>query len=165
MEPPSDFEQWYLGLHPRLHTSIRIASGSDDEADEVVAEAFARASSRWSRVRQMSNPDGWTYTVALNLLRRRGRRRTRERELAVVAGTGPAPEPTDEGATVRFTELVAPLPERMREVVVLRHVADLTEPMIAEVLGISRGTVSSTLRDAHARLAERLTAQERQELP
>ena len=82
-----------------------------------------------------------------------------------MAANGALTPSHDASATERFTELVAPLPERMREVVVLRHVADLTEPMIADVLGISRGTVSSTLRDAHARLAERLAAQERQELP
>ena len=163
MDGPSDFEQWYLGLHPRLHTTIRIACGSADEADEVVAEAFARASARWSRVRQMPNPDGWTYTVAVNLVRRRGRRRTRERQLVAVAAEAPV-QATDVGATMQFTELVAPLPERMREVVVLRHVADLTEPVIAEVLGISRGTVSSTLRDAHRRLAAQLTAEPGEEL-
>jgi RNA polymerase sigma-70 factor (ECF subfamily) len=164
MDTSVDFEQWYRGLDPRLHTTIRIACGSADEADEVVAEAFARASARWTRVRRMPNPDGWTYTVAVNLVRRRGRRRTRERQLALVAGTS-TPVSIDTGATLRFTELVAPLPDRMREIVVLRHVADLTEPMIAEVLGISRGTVSSTLRDAHARLADRLRSDEREESP
>ena len=164
MDAVSDFDEWYLALYPRLHTSIRIACGSVDEADEVVAEAIARASARWDRVRAMDNPDGWTYTVALNLVRRRARRRSRERELAVVAA-GAATASTDQSATLRFTELVAPLPDRMRQVVVLRHVADLTEPMIAEVLGISRGTVSSTLRDAHARLAEQLTAETQEESP
>ena len=104
-------------------------------------------------MRTRANPDGWTYTVAMNLVRRRARRRSRERELVAVTPAGGS-DSTDQSATLRFTELVAPLPERMRQVVVLRHVADLTEPMIAEVLGITRGTVSSTLRDAHARLAE-----------
>jgi RNA polymerase sigma factor (sigma-70 family) len=55
--------------------------------------------------------------------------------------------------------LVAPLPARTREVLVLRHVADLTEPAIAAALGISRGTVSSTLRDGHRRIAQRLEAE------
>jgi DNA-directed RNA polymerase specialized sigma24 family protein len=45
------------------------------------------------------------------------------------------------------------LTERQRTVVALRYVADLKERDIAEVLGISRSTVSTTLRDAHARLA------------
>ena len=48
---------------------------------------------------------------------------------------------------------VAQLPERMRAVVVLRYVTDLTEPKIAETLGIRRGTVATMLRRAHERLA------------
>jgi RNA polymerase sigma-70 factor (ECF subfamily) len=159
-----NFDDWYRELYPRLHTAIRISCGSIDDADEAVAEAFARASARWSRVGAMDNPDGWTYTVALNVTRQRGRRRARDRELAAVAGSR-VPTHDDAAATVRFIELVHDLPERMREVIVLRHVADLTEPMIAEVLGISRGTVSSTLRDAHRRLGSRLLAERNGEAP
>ena len=48
--------------------------------------------------------------------------------------------------------LVSELPARQREVVVMRHVAGLGEAEIAEALGISRSTVSSTLRSAHDRL-------------
>jgi len=53
-------------------------------------------------------------------------------------------------------DLVAALPERQRQVVVLRHVADLKEAQIASVLNISRSTVSTTLRDAHQRLGSLL---------
>ena len=63
--------------------------------------------------------------------------------------------PADD-AMVELTALIADLPERMRATVVLRHVADLTEPRIGEVLGVSRGTVSSNLRDAYERLAAAL---------
>lgn len=152
-----EFDDWYRALHPRLHAALRITCGSVHEADEAVDEAFARASARWPKVSAMENPDGWTYTVALNVMRRRARRRSREREF-IRAGAADAPghQAPDHGASARFTELVSGLPDRMREVVVLRHVGDLTEPAIAEVLSISRGTVSSTLRDAHARIANRL---------
>jgi len=44
----------------------------------------------------------------------------------------------------------------MRTIVVLRYVADLTEPAIAATLGIRRGTVATTLRRAHDRLAAEL---------
>jgi DNA-directed RNA polymerase specialized sigma24 family protein len=35
-------------------------------------------------------------------------------------------------------------------------VADLTEPEIAKALGVARGTVATTLRRAHMKLAEEL---------
>jgi RNA polymerase sigma factor (sigma-70 family) len=39
---------------------------------------------------------------------------------------------------------VRALPERQRQVVVLRYWSDLSEAEIAETLGVSRGTVKST---------------------
>jgi DNA-directed RNA polymerase specialized sigma24 family protein len=41
--------------------------------------------------------------------------------------------------------------------VVLRYVADLEEREIAEVMGVARGTVASTLSDARRSLAAVLT--------
>jgi RNA polymerase sigma-70 factor (ECF subfamily) len=38
----------------------------------------------------------------------------------------------------------------------LRYVADLTEAQVAEVMGVARGTVASTLSDARRRLATKL---------
>ena len=57
-------------------------------------------------------------------------------------------------------ELVESLSERQRQVVMLRHVADMKESEIGAVLGISRGTVSSTLHDAHQRLGRLLNDDE-----
>ncbi len=53
-------------------------------------------------------------------------------------------------------ELVRDLPERQRQAVVLRYLADLDERDIAEAMGVTRGTVSSTLFDARRRLAQLL---------
>jgi DNA-directed RNA polymerase specialized sigma24 family protein len=66
------------------------------------------------------------------------------------------PRPNVPAPAGEVWDLVAALPERQRQVVVLRHVADLKEPEIASVLNISRSTVSTTLRDAHRRLGSLL---------
>jgi len=144
------FDEWYRSLRPRVVATLAATCGTLDEASDAADEAFARAFERWERVSGMDNPDGWTYRVALNVVRRRAGRRDRERALLArpdVVGVA------DDAGSTRIEALIAGLPPRMREVIVLRHVADLTEPQIAAALGISRGTVSSTLRDAHLRLA------------
>ena len=56
--------------------------------------------------------------------------------------------------------LVADLPARQREAVLLRHVGELTEQEIAEAMGVARGTVSSTLRSAYKRLNAEIHADE-----
>lgn len=150
----ADFDAWYLHAAPRVLASVTLAVGDRWLAEDATAEAFARALERWHQVRDMTSPHAWVYTVALNQVRTTARRRGLERRFLRrqredVAHPAPAPD-------VALWDAVAQLPPRMRTVVALRYVADLPETRIAEILGISRGTVASTLHDARHRLADRL---------
>ena len=143
------FERFYEAEHGRLVASLVLATGDADLAQEAADEAFLRALMAWSRVQAMASPGGWTYRVAVNVARRRARRRAVERRLWARRAPAPStPPPAGEAWT-----LVRDLPDRQRLAVVLRFIGDLTEPQIAEVMGISRSTVSSTLADANRRLA------------
>lgn len=146
------FEAWYLANHARLVSSLVLVCGDLDLTRDAVDEACARALVRWDRVRAMDSPTGWTYRVALNVVRRRARRAALERRLLRRhAVPREVPAPAGELWTV-----VAGLPPRQRTAIVLRYVADLTQTEVAEVMGITRSTVVSLLSDAHARLAELL---------
>lgn len=147
------FEAWYRALYPNLVASLGAVFGDRELAREAADEAVARAYERWPRVRDMSSPNGWAYQVALNEARRRRRRHVVERRL--LSRRGPDRVMAD-GPTDELWQLVRALPARQRTAVVLRHVADLTEPEIGEAMGISRGGVSSTLRAAHASLRRQL---------
>ena len=146
MEP---FDNWYRVEHPRLLASMALISGSLDEAREATDEALARAYERWPRVSAMDSPGGWTYRVAVNVLRRRGRRRGLEQRLL-------ARRRVDEqlpGPAGEAWALVAELPLRQRTAIVLRYAADLPEAEIARIMGIRRSTVAATLTQARHRLA------------
>ena len=153
-----EFEAWYRALHPRLLASLILIAGNGETARDATDEAFTRAYQHWSRVRRMDSPDAWTFTVARNVVRRRGRRARQERTLMRAAAArvdAAIPAPAGEAWA-----LVAALPERQRTAVVLRHVADLTEPDIARVMHITRGTVSTTLADAYRSLRAQLTEED-----
>jgi RNA polymerase sigma-70 factor (ECF subfamily) len=129
-----------------------VLTGDPDVAADLTDEALSRALQHWGRVAAMDSPGGWTYRVAVNLWRRTARRRAIERRLLprlvsreVVAA--PAGE---------LWDLVRKLTERQRIAVVLRYVADLTEPDIATVMGVTRGTVASTLATARRELGDAL---------
>ena len=144
-----DFETWYERVHPRLVTSMLLLAGDLDLARDVVDEAFCRAFERWRRVAKMASPEGWVYVVAVHDLQRRRVRRRREQDLMRVGARHPEVTPA---VASDFEALIDQLPLRQRTAVVLRHVGDLPEKEIAAAMGISRSTVSSTLRDAYSAL-------------
>jgi RNA polymerase sigma-70 factor (ECF subfamily) len=148
------FETWYPAIHPRLVAAMLLSCGRVDDAADAADEALARALERWEQVGQMASPDGWTFQVAYNLLRRRGRRQAIEqRVLRRASGGVDATVPAPAGEAWDAVKHLSP---RQREVIALRYVADLPEAEIATVLGISRGTVSSTLTDARRALGTML---------
>lgn len=143
----ADFERWYRQVHPRLGTSLALAFGDIGLAQESADEAFARALERWDRVGPMDSRTGWVYQVAFNDARRRLRRAGLERRLLRNNRCDPVEPPAGE-----MWELVAELPARQRQAVVLRHVGQLHEAEVGATMGISRGAVSSTLRAAYQSL-------------
>lgn len=147
----SGFEEWYAREHGSLVRALAVIAGEVDVAGEVVAEAFSRAFERWDKVGGLSNPTGWVYRVAVNLLRRRWRRSALERRLLLRRA---APTPWAQAELVpELWAALAALPRRQREAVALRYVADLSEAQVAELMGVAEGTASATLSAARHRLA------------
>lgn len=144
-----DFERWYGNAHARLFASLLVISGDRDLAADATDEALSRALQHWDRVGVMDSPEGWTYRVGVNVVRRTARRRSLERRLLRrVDAPRFAPAPSGE-----VWDLVRALPDRQRTALVLRYVADLAERDIASAMGVTRGTVASTLSDARRALA------------
>jgi len=153
------FDDWYAREHSRLVNTLVLTTGDIHSASESVDEAFARALEHWDRVSLMASPSGWVYKVALHHARRTARRTSMERRLHLRhPGRDEVPSPAGE-----IWHLLSQLSTRQREVVVLRHIADLRETEIGDVLGISRSTVSSTLADAYSRLEHILKDQSKGE--
>lgn len=144
-----DFEEWYRSAHPRLLAALLAFTGSGELARDCVDEGCMRAVAHWERVGGMANPDAWVYRTAINHAKRRLRRAGLERRL--LAWSGP-PEKVLAGPAGEIWEVVGMLPLRQRAAIVLRYVVDLPESQVAEIMGVSRGTVASTLSDARRRL-------------
>jgi RNA polymerase sigma-70 factor (ECF subfamily) len=146
------FAEWYAQEHARLFASILVFAGDRMLAAEATDEAFSRALERWDRVGRMDSPAGWTYRVAVNIVQRARRRRALElRVLPRLARREEVPAPEGE-----IWEAVRGLAPRQRLAVALRYISDLAENDIAQVMGVTRGTVASTLADARRLLAAAL---------
>jgi RNA polymerase sigma factor (sigma-70 family) len=146
-----DFTMFYEREAPRLVRSVALATGEPALAEDAVAEAFARAWSRWPEVSATRRPAAWVMRVALNQARDRFRRRRVERrkESAVAR-----PEAVDDPLPLdhHLWDAVRGLPRFECTLVALRYVADLPQAEIAAVLGVPPGTVASGLNRARQRL-------------
>jgi len=117
-------------------------------AEEVVQDAFVAMHGRWGRLRDTDKALAYLRQSVVNgsrsSLRHRG---VAQRYLPRLVGpaTGPSAE---SGALDRIEHdaviaALARLPQRQREVLVLRYYGDLSEADIATAMGISRGAVKS----------------------
>jgi RNA polymerase sigma-70 factor (ECF subfamily) len=152
-----DFETWYQREHPRVLAACAALTGDLDAAGEATDEAFARAMERWPTVGAMASPGGWIQVVALNHLRRYLSRHRQERALTG-SRDGTTTTMAVEVPDPWLWATVARLPPRQRTAVLLRYVHDLPEADIAQVMGISRGAVASTLAAAQTSLRRRLAS-------
>ena len=147
----ADFGDFYQGCYSRVVTLVAVLLGDQHEAQDVAQEAFARALSRWPRLRTFDVPEAWVRKVAFRLAIDASRRFRRQRLLSrrlAGASTGDRHVSAPPGEQLQYSEVgaaLAGLPITLREVIVLHYVADLPVEQIAREFGMSSGTVKSRL--------------------
>ena len=135
----------------RVHGYLLRYTRSSADADDLLQETWvrvARFARRFDAARRFRT---WLYGIATNLARDWLRRnRTRESGLLGVRTEALLASPAEAGPGERheLRTRVDGLPERMREVVLLRYFAGMNEAEMAASLGIARGTVKSRLHTA-----------------
>ena len=153
-----DFEAFYTAAYGRLVGQLLVVTGSLQEAEDVVQEAFVRAYGRWHSVRDYDLPEAWVRRVALNLAVS-GLRRARSRA-ALLVRLGPAADTAALSIeAVALTQTLRKLPLRDREAITLHHVVGLSVQEIAHQLDVPVGTITARLSRARSALARLLAAE------
>lgn len=119
-----------------MRPALRILRGVPD-AEDVAAEALARALAQWGRLQQAPWLDAWLVRVATNLAIDQVRRRARRPLKVAVAADGELEIRLD------LASAVARLPRRQREAVSLRYFGDLPERDVAALMDVSVGSVKT----------------------
>ena len=145
------FEAAFDELYPRAFRLARRMLGDTAAAEDVAAEALARAYARWPKVSALPYRDGWLLRVAANLAIDRMRRRPVE----VLAE--PAPQ-FEDGVDLRLALNAAllTLAPRQRQAIALRYLAGLSDREVAEAMGISLGSVKTHIHRGIAGLRSRM---------
>ena len=153
----SDFDQMFAEL---FRSGYRVAYrllGSREDAADCAQEACVRACADWPKLTRSGSPVPWVVRVSSNLAIDRLRRAQRARARG---GSSIAPVFDPDPERLDLYRALDALPRRQRDVMVLRHLADLPEAAVAEVLGCSVGTVKSNASRARAALRAVLTIEE-----
>ncbi len=137
--------------------SRRVGSAADDVFQETWIRVV-RARESFDTERRFS---AWLYQIANNLCRDRYRRVDAMRRAvdSFRVEDETLREPSESLALPdrdAMRERVLALPDRLREVLVLRYYEDLGEEEMARVLGVPRGTIKSRLHAAVKALRERI---------
>ncbi|HET7523675.1 MAG TPA: RNA polymerase sigma factor [Acidimicrobiales bacterium] len=138
-------------------------TGHEDDARDVVQEAYLRAYRGLRRFRGDSQFTTWLYRItancSANLLAKRARTRTETlSDDAPIVDACPDRDPevrfAGEAERARVAGALALLPWRLRQVIVLRDIYDLPHGSIASELGISEAAAKVRLHRARRRLRE-----------
>jgi RNA polymerase sigma-70 factor (ECF subfamily) len=148
---PLSFEELFLDHHDRLYRALYFITGSSEDAEELMQDAFLKLWERWDSIGEIQDPVAWLFRVSLNGFRMRARR------ARVAAGRLlPMVDPRDPFEDVNIREevrrMLRSLPQRQRAALVLTDIFDYSSDQAAEILGIRPITVRVLASQARAAL-------------
>jgi RNA polymerase sigma-70 factor (sigma-E family) len=147
------FRDYVLARGTALLRMAVVLTGNRADAEDLVQAALAKTYLAWGKINDRAALDAYVRRAMVNTHISWWRHRkleefpTDELPDQVVADHA---RDSDMAEVVR--RALDRLPRRMRAAVMLRYFEDMTEPEIAAALGISLGTVKSTVSRAVARL-------------
>src|SRR5262245_28636279 len=145
-------------------------TGNEEDAEDVVQEAFLKAYRRLGQFEDRANFGSWLYRIAANCaydtLRTRARREDKaaptseadDDALLAVAADGPTPDRMmySEEIQHRVRTAMARLSERERAAFVLRHFEQMSTREIGDALGLDEGAAKHSVFRAVRKLREAL---------
>lgn len=161
-----DLEQLITKYGKDIYSFCIHLTGNCDLADELYQETFLVATRRRRALPAIDEAKGYLLSVAVHIWTNMKRKFARRSLIAPVSSYEETMEmtaPDDTQATVLKTECcqsvhqaVSALPEKLRIVVLLHYMEELSIKQISVALHIPEGTVKSRLSNARKILAEEL---------
>jgi RNA polymerase sigma-70 factor (ECF subfamily) len=159
------FEELVRITHADTYTLALRLTGNEEDARDVVQDAYFRAFRGLKRFRGDAQFSTWMYRITANCAATHlGRRNKHRHEELLDTDPGvddrPAVDPQLQSEATdlrgRLTTALEMLPPKLRQVVVLRDIYDLPHEAIAAELGISETAAKVRLHRARKKLREDL---------
>jgi len=159
------FDDLVRATHADAYTLAYRLVGNEEDARDVVQEAYLRAFKSIKKFREDAAFSTWLYRIVANCASTSLSKRSRHRheildEEALIEDTRVEIDPVAHNEALaerdRLTAALRELPDALRSVVVLRDVYDLPHEAIAAELGISEANAKVRLHRARRKLRETL---------
>jgi RNA polymerase sigma-70 factor (ECF subfamily) len=143
------FRAMYEAALPQVYGFLSFRTGGDVAlAEDLTAETFAAAVSRFRAGDETEITTGWLLTVARRRLIDHWRRgAVANRKMGLIRGSQRAPKFPD-GERDFVIEILDELPAAQRQVLVLQHLEGMSVQEIADIIGRSVGATESLLARA-----------------
>ena len=167
------FEALFLAHYDAVYRLLAHIVGSPQEAEDLAQEAFLRLYRQRFPAGREHHVRGWLLRVATNLAYNalRGDRRRAQRQNAAARQETASPGAADPAEAVarqeeqaRVRQVLASLPDRQAELLLLRH-AGLSYAELAATLDVAPGSVGTLLARAEAAFAAAYRAAGDDDLP
>ncbi len=148
------FRDYVLTRGTALLRMAIMLTGNKADGEDLVQAALAKTYLAWDKINDHAALDAYVRRAMVNthISWWRRRRRIEEFPTDVLPDQVVADHARESDMAEVVRRALDRLPQRMRAAVMLRYFDDMTEPEIAAALGISLGTVKSTVSRAVARL-------------
>ena len=156
MAPPSEKPGFLDYVTSRSGSLLRMAyllTRNLADAEDLLQAALAKTYQAWDRIEDRNALDGYVRRAMVNThISWWRRRRVEEYPTDEIPDRAVSDHAADSELSDAVRRALDRLPSRMRAAVVLRYFEDMSEAEVAEALGISQGTVKSTVSRAVAKL-------------
>jgi RNA polymerase sigma-70 factor (ECF subfamily) len=169
---PEAFDELVRVTYTETYTLALRLTGNEEDARDVVQEAYLRAFKGLKRFRGDAKFSTWMYRITANCANTHLTRRTKhrheeldERHPVIDERLSSDPQRQNDASELRgrLTVALEALPPKLRQVVVLRDIYDLPHEAIAAELGISETAAKVRLHRARKKLRDDLFARRDEE--
>jgi len=148
-----EFRDFVRSRSRALLRTAYLLTGNIADAEDLVQSALTKTYVAWDRIHDRSALDGYVRRAIVNThISWWRRRRLEEFPTDEIPEQAVIDQPDSSDIEESLQRAINRLPQRMRAAVMLRYYDDMTEAEVAEVLGVSLGTVKSTVSRAMAKL-------------
>ena len=148
------FGEYVRSRSQALLRAAQAMTGNRADAEDLLQATFVKAYQSWERIDDPAALDTYVRRVMTNTHISGWRKRRVDEYPTDELPDSPSAEDATRDSDLRdvVQRAIDRLPRQMRAAVMLRYYDDMTEPEVAAALGVSVGTVKSTVARAVAKL-------------